>query len=84
MHLIFAIFFGVHTVYEKELTTGLVFIYISYVTAFAICTTAFAILLIYIMELQERLEFSNYENVKLLNGMHEGLTIFSDNKVTGE
>ena len=35
------------------------------------------------MELQERLEFSNYENVKLLNGMHEGLTILSDKNVTG-
>ena len=82
MYLIFAIFFGVHTVYEKQLTPGLVFINIAYIIAFVICTTTFAILFIYIMELQERLAFSNHEHIKLLNGMHEGLTILSEKKVT--
>ena len=33
---------------------------------------------IYVMELQSRLFTSNVENLKLLDGMHEGLLILSD------
>ena len=50
------------------------------VVAFFICTTSIAIMLNYVMSLHEKLEFSNKENVKLLNGMHEGLLILSEKK----
>ena len=35
------------------------------------------IIIIYISQLHAQLKFSNEENVKLLDGMHEGLLIFN-------
>ena len=39
------------------------------------CMTLFAMLLIYIQTLHRRMRTFNFENVKLLDGMHEGLLI---------
>ena len=38
---------------------------------------------IYVMELQSRLFDSNVENLRLLDGMHEGLLILSKNESEG-
>ena len=38
---------------------------------------------IYVVELQSRLFDSNVENLKLLDGMHEGLLILSKNESEG-
>ena len=44
---------------------------------FFFATTLIAMIIIYISQLHAQLEFSNEENVKLLDGMHEGLLIFN-------
>ena len=51
LYLIFAIFFQLHVIYEKELTGIILSTGIFYTIGFIICTTAFAILLVYIKEL---------------------------------
>ena len=34
----------------------------------------------YLIMLQQKIEFTNIENLKLLDGMHEGLMIFKNSK----
>ena len=54
-----------------------VFFNVLVITMFSFATTWLGMIIIYISQLHEQLEFSNEENVKLLDGMHEGLLIFN-------
>ena len=64
-------------VYLQPVTVGFVSISVLVITMFFLATTLVAMVIIYISQLHAQLEFSNEENVKLLDGMHEGLLIFN-------
>ena len=71
----FAAFFDVHVVYEKELNFEFfimnIFLIVSLFTAQLVAFLFFT----YVQTLHGKLEFTNFENIKLLDGMHEGLLI---------
>lgn len=48
---------------------------LSLLIGFFAMSTSFGMLIIYISEMHSRLQVSNEENIKLLDGMHEGLLI---------
>ena len=71
------VFFPEHAIYMKPLTTSVVSfkIFLALVLFVAACIAG--MVLIYISQLHATLDFTNKEHVKLLNGMHEGVLIFS-------
>ena len=61
----------------QPVTVGLICMSVMIITMFFLATTLLGMIIIYISQLHAQLEFSNEENVKLLDGMHEGLLIFN-------
>ena len=65
--------------YDAEFVSNIIKIFGAF---FLMCMVS--ILFTYIMELQSRLFNSNFENLKLLDGMHEGLLILSKSENEGD
>ena len=75
--------FLIKTLVESEsLTMQKIVLKISQISGVFALNTLFAALLQYITTLHGRLETMNFENIRLLDGMHEGLLIL--NKTTPE
>lgn len=72
---LFQVFFIVHVVNLVPLTVGALLVDIVVVLIFIICGLCICLTIFYVMQLHAVLEFTNGENVKLLDGMHEGLCI---------
>ena len=76
VHLIVEIFFGYHNAYlNKSLTIGVFTLDIVMIGTYFFCTAFAGIVLIYFDYLRTTVIDTNQENVKLLNGMHEGLVV---------
>lgn len=71
------IFLHKHLIYEQEMLMQVVFFKVSLVVAVFLANTFLAIVINYISKLQEIMKVTNFENIKLLDGMHEGLLILS-------
>ena len=69
------LFLPQYTIYKYPPTANAILIKISIVLVQFVCLSLFAMLLIYISLLHRRMKTVNVENVKLLDGMHEGLLI---------
>lgn len=71
------VFFMTHVAYLEPFTlvSVLTDIWITVVTM--LCMLLITLTIFYIAQLHQKLEFTNTENVKLLDGMHEGLCIIS-------
>ena len=65
-------------IYEIDLTTMEIIWKIGLVIALFVFCSMFAMIILYISQLQLRLRTFNLENIKLLDGMHEGLLILSN------
>ena len=81
----FEMIFEVHIAYDRPLDMSAFVM----VTIFGIFSLIFLLsigaIIEHVSSLYQRLKFTNVENVKLLNGMHEGLLILSkpDSVLTG-
>lgn len=64
-------------IYMNELTFGFVFMNLALIVVLFFAYCVLAMVLVYIFRLHSQLDESNDENVKLLNGMHEGVLIFN-------
>ena len=69
------VFLPQYTIYKDPLTPNALTVKISIVFATFVCLSLFAMLLMYIAQLHRRMKNLNCENVKMLDGMHEGLLI---------
>ena len=52
-----------------------IFLYAGLTFAFLVIITIGGMVIVHITEIHEKLHFTNEENIKLLNGMHEGVLI---------
>ena len=52
-----------------------IILYVGLTIAFLIIATIGGMVFVHISEIHEKLHFTNEENIKLLNGMHEGVLI---------
>lgn len=77
---IFEVYFGVHIAYDRHFGTPEAILTVLYVTITLLTIAALSALFEHISNLYIRLDFTNSENIKLLNGMHEGLLILSKPK----
>ena len=75
--LAYVIFVPPVLLYLRSVTISFIFINILTILVLFVATTLCGMVIIYITQLHAQLEFSNKENVKLLDGMHEGLLIFN-------
>ena len=64
--------------YSRELTTISFVVSVAYVIVFLLCLTLAGMVIIHFSSLHRELLFTNEENVKLLNGMHEGVLIIEN------
>ena len=62
-------------IYKQEITVAVVATKLMYVVFVFALTSLISMVLLYISELHHKMKTSNVENVKLLDGMHEGLLI---------
>lgn len=69
------LYFGLLVAYVKPFTVGIFVFYLAYIFAFITLVTLVGMIITHISTVNEKLHFTNQENVKLLNGMHEGLLI---------
>ena len=76
MHLLFS-FLVLRVVYMEEISLGVAFLKISIVIGVFMVNSLLAMLLLYIAKLHKRMNLCTVENIKLLDGMHEGLLILS-------
>ena len=76
--LLYHQFFILHMGYEKEMTPVTFFMAMFLVIAFFIACLVGNIVFLFIVNLNAKLDFSNQEHIKLLNGMHEGLIILNE------
>lgn len=80
---VYQLFFVYHVVYLQPMTTMAlvqeVFATVIFIAGALACALAF----VYVIELHARLEFTNVENSRLLDGMHEGLCILQKDAQTG-
>ena len=65
--------------YNREVTVVAVLICIAVLIMFTVAVTTVSMVFLHISDVHEKLHFSNEENMKLLNGMHEGILILSNN-----
>lgn len=70
-------FVNLHFVMMQELTINSVVIKVFLIVALFFMNSSLALLVKYVNGLHERIKVSNFESVKLLDGMHEGLLILS-------
>ena len=76
VHLTVEIFLGCHYAYmHQDLTVGVLIKDILMILAYFVCTSVFGMAFIYTDDLRNTVIDTNKENVKLLNGMHEGLVV---------
>ena len=76
VHLAVEIFFGCHYAYMHQvLTIGVFTMDIIMIVTYFVCTAFAGMVLIYLEDLRTTVNETNEENVKLLNGMHEGLLV---------
>ena len=77
VHLTVEIFFGFHYAYiqRKPLTIGNFTLDIFMIGIYFVCTAVVGMAFIYTVDLRSTVIETNQENVKLLNGMHEGLVV---------
>ena len=64
-------------VYEVEMTPSLVIVKMVYIIGVFIFNSGISMLLLYISQLHNRINKFSIQNIKLLDGMHEGLLILS-------
>ena len=64
-------------VYLKEMTFSVVLSEVSLLVGITALMSVIAMMLQYISELHWRMKLSNEDNIKMLDGMHEGLLILS-------
>ena len=69
------LFLPQYTIYKDPPTANAIIVNLSICFVHFVCLSIFAMLLIYIALLHRRMKTFNVENVKLLDGMHEGLLI---------
>ena len=76
-------FMLVQWIYEDEVTVFDIFEKLSLTILLFLICSMLAVLVLYISSLQMRMKSFNMENIKLLDGMHEGLLILtkSDKKI---
>ena len=67
--------------YKRELTMGGGLISFAGICLFLIGTTMLSSILVHISNIQLRLQTTNEENLKLLNGMHEGILIINESSI---
>ena len=72
--------FIVQFLYGQEITVFMLLGKIAVVMQYYLAVNAFALLITYIQDIHRRLTSTNEDNIKLLNGMHEGLLILSKNE----
>ena len=77
MKVVFSSFLQQSLIYEQEMTPGQIGIKILYSAATFLSSCIFAMVLTCMSSLYLRMEKLNGENMKLLDGMHEGLLILS-------
>lgn len=77
LHAVFVLFVIQPVLFLKPLDFGFVSINLIIVLIYFLVTTILSMIFIYISELHKEMHTTNTENVKLLNGMHEGLLILS-------
>ena len=76
VHLTIEIFFGCYYAYTHQVLTISVFTMdILLIGTYFVCTAFAGMVLIYLEDLRTTVNETNEENVKLLNGMHEGLLV---------
>ena len=63
--------------YNRDLTVMVVTIGFTCLIGFLIAATTFGMVFLHISDVHGLLQFSNEENIKLLNGMHEGILILN-------
>lgn len=66
-----------HFIYKEELTVAAITMKVVLLVGIFFVNSVLAMLLRYISQLHARMDLANTENIKLLNGMHEGLLILS-------
>ena len=66
--------------YNRDLTVMAVTIGFTLLIMFLIAATTFGMVFLHISDVHGLLQFSNEENIKLLNGMHEGILILNKSK----
>ena len=74
---VYSIFFLSVYVYEEKITSYIIFIKLFYCLIQFLIDSLMAIILLYIASLHSKMASVNVENLKLLDGMHEGLLILS-------
>ena len=72
------LFFTNYVSYDRDLTIGSFLISLFYVLVFLLCCVLIGMIIIHISSMHHKLLFANEENVKLLNGMHEGILIIEN------
>ena len=77
LYLCFHLFFTCTVGYLRKITIVYIVTHAVLILMSVLFMCLLGMLIIYIMELQSRLFTSNVENIKLLDGMHEGLLILS-------
>ena len=65
--------------YNRDVTVVAVLLCIACLIMFTVAVTTVSMVFLHISDVHEKLHFSNEENMKLLNGMHEGILILSKN-----
>ena len=75
--LTFHLFFSLPVVYKWEPTGEFLTSSLLTCIGFLVFQTVMGMLFVHVSGVHEQLHFANEENVKLLNGMHEGLIILS-------
>ena len=74
---LFEMVFGVHIAYNREIGWKEALMVIVYAIITFFLMAAFGAVFDHVSQLYSRLDFINDENMKLLNGMHEGVLILS-------
>ena len=66
--------------YNRDVTVMTVTICFTCLIMFLIAATTSSMIFLHISDVHGLLQFSNEENIKLLNGMHEGILILNKSK----
>lgn len=76
----FELYFGINILYSKPMNFMTHVTYLMAILILAIYCVFFILSINYISQLHNKLDFANSENVRLLNGMHEGVLIIKKPK----
>ena len=80
--MIFAIFFNSHVAYLEPVTAGSIAVKVASAVG-VLVIVSFAVVVIDIVAiLHKKLQLANQQNIKMLDGMHEGLLILNKAKAT--